>query len=56
MNIDNFIEQGIDVAFENKSNNLLMKVGCIEMNIVSISKVRYVHSNNPTLINTLACS
>ena len=55
MNIENVMELGIVVAFENEKNNVLMMVGRIEMNIVSMNKVRYVYDNNPTLINTLVC-
>ena len=55
MNIENGMESGIVVAFENERNNVLMRVGHIEIIIVSMNKVRYVHTNNPTLINTLTC-
>ena len=56
MNIGNVMESGIIVAFDNERNNVLMRVDRIETNVVSMNKVRYVHANNPTLINTLACS
>ena len=56
MSIENVMESGIVVAFENEMNNVLMRVGCIEMNIFSINEVHYVHASNPTLMNTLACS
>ena len=56
MNIKNVMESGIIVAFENVKNHVIMRVGCIETNIVSMNKVRYVHPNNPTRINTLTCS
>ena len=55
-NIENMAESGIVVAFENDMNNVLMRVGCIEMNIVSMNKVHYVHPKNPTLISTITCS
>ena len=54
MNIENVTEPGIVITFEYERNNVLMKVGCIEMNIFSMNKVHYGHPNNPTLINTLA--
>ena len=56
MNIENLMKSGIVVAFENERNNVLMMVDSIEMNIVSMNKVRYMHPNNTTLISTLACS
>ena len=56
MNIENVMESGIVVAFTNIRNHMIMRVGRIETNIVSMNKVRYVHPNNPTLINTLFCS
>ena len=56
MNIDNVMEPGIAVAFENKKNHVLMRVGCIETSIVSIHEIHCVYANNPTIINTLTCS
>ena len=56
INIENVLESGIVIAFENERNHVLMRVGCIEMKIVSMTKVRYFHPNNPKLINTLDCS
>ena len=56
MNIENVMESGFFVAFENERNNVLVRIGRIEMNIVSMNKVRYVRANNSALINTLACS
>ena len=56
MNIENVMESVIVVTFENETNNMLMRVGRIDMNSFSIIKVWYVHPNNPTFINTLACS
>ena len=55
MNIDNMMESGIIVAFANVRNQVIIMVGRIERIIVSINKVRYVNSNNPTLISTLTC-
>ena len=54
MNIENVMQSGIVVAFENKKNNVLMRVGRIEISIVSMNKFRYVYANNPTHINALA--
>ena len=56
MNIDNVMESVIVVVFENVRNQVIMRFGCIERIIVSMNKVLYVHTNNPTLINSLACS
>ena len=55
MNIENVLESGIVVTFENERNNVLMRVGCIDTDIASMNKVRYVHPNNPTLIVTRTC-
>ena len=56
MNIDNITESWIIVAFDNERNHVLMRVDHAENNIVSMSKVRYVHPNNPTIIKILPCS
>ena len=56
MNIENVMESGIVANFANVRDQVVLRVGCIEMIIVSMNKVRYVHPNNPTLINTLTCS
>ena len=56
MNIENVMESGVIVVFENKRNNVLLMVISIEMNILSMNKVHYVCPSNPTLINTLECS
>ena len=56
MNIENELESGIVVAFDNKRNYALMRVGCIETSIVSIHEIHCVYANNPTIINTLTCS
>ena len=56
MHIETVMESGFFVAFENERNNVLMRVSSIQMNIMSMNKVRYVHPNNPTLINICACS
>ena len=56
MSIGNVMESGFVVVFENGRNHALMRLGRIEMNIFSVNKFRYVHSNNSTLINTLSYS
>ena len=50
------IESGIFIDFENEGNNVLIRVGRNETNIVSMNKVPYAYPNNSTLIQTLACS
>ena len=55
MTIENVMESGIVVAFENERSNVLMRVGHIGIHIVSMNKFRYVHATNPILINTLIC-
>ena len=56
INIENVMEPGIVVAFENERNHVLTRIVLIETNIVSMNKVRCVHHKNPTPINTLPFS
>ena len=53
MNIDNVMELRIVVTFANVGSQVLIRVGHIEIIIISPDKVRYVHLNNQTLVNTL---
>ena len=56
MNTENMMESEIVGTFDNEKINVLMRVGRIEMNLFNMNKLRYVHANNPKLINTLAWS